>query len=291
MNLMKKRLGNNMALLKQLFCVFVFGWTVFGHSTAWSQLFTAASRTEVGVMLGGSHYFGDLNQGKNRLRFTHLAGQVFVRYNVHSRLAIRANVGIGMVSGADSLSSNPVLVNRNLSFRSMIVEGAAGVEFHYLKYQLGHRKYNFTHYILAQVGVFYMDPKAKYNDDWYKLRDIGTEGQGSALSSKRRYSPIQISFPIGMGIKFSPTERFSIGLEYGIRLTFTDYIDDVGSGTYIARGKMIEEKGPTAAALSNRSLDQNDLGYRGNSNTNDWYSFFGVTMTFQIGKHKACVQP
>lgn len=258
---------------------------------SWGQMFTPASRTELGIMLGGSHYLGDLNQSKNRLRFTHLAGQVIYRYNVHSRLAVRANIGIGEISGADSLSGDPILMNRNLSFKSVIIEGAAGVEFHYLKYQVGHKKYNFTHYILAQIGVFYMNPKAKVGDDWYALRDIGTEGQGGASSKARRYSSYQISFPIGLGIKFSPSKRFSIGIEYGIRLTFTDYLDDVGSGTYVERGKMLQEKGPVAATLSNRSLDQNDFGMRGNPNTNDWYSFFGCTMTFQIGKHKRCVQP
>jgi len=259
-------------------------------TASFAQSFTPASRTELGLMLGGSHYFGDLNQDK-LLRETHPAVQVLMRYNIHSRLAFRANIGIGSVSGDDSKSTNPLLVNRNLSFKSIIVEGAAGVEFNFLKYQVGHKKYNFTHYIVAQLALFYMNPKTKYNGRWYDLRDIGTEGQGTKLSTHRRYSPIQFSIPIGIGFKFSPAKRFSIGIEYGIRKTFTDYIDDVKSDTYISSGRMATENSPLAAKLANRSLNQDEYGVRGNANTKDWYSFFGITITLQLGKHNICVQP
>lgn len=264
---------------------------LFCQQTVSAQLFTPKSRTELGLMLGGSHYFGDLNQGKHMLRQTSPAAMFIMRYNIHSRLAFRANIGFGKIYGADSLSDNPLLVNRNLSFKSMVLEAAAGVEFHFLKYQIGHRKYFFTHYILAQVGVFYMNPKAAYQGDWYNLKEVGTEGQGSQLTGQKRYSLVQMCLPIGLGLKISPSKRFSIGIEYGIRMTFTDYIDDVKSDTYVQRVRMEEEKGPVAAALSNRSLDKNDYGQRGNANTKDWYSFFGLTMTFQLGKHNICVQP
>lgn len=256
----------------------------------WAQKFTAKSRTELGFLVGGSHYFGDLNQEKH-LRFTSPAAQFLYRHNLHSRLTIRTNIGIGRVYGYDSKSSDPVIQNRNLNFSSIIVEAATGLEFHYLNYQVGHRKYMFTHYILAQAGLFYMNPKTKYNGVWYNLRDVGTEGQGTNLTTQKRYSLIQMAIPLGLGIKISPSDRISFGIEYGIRMTFTDYIDDVKSNTYVLKKRMHDENSPIAAELSNRSLDQNDYGVRGNSNTRDWYSFFGITMTIQIGKHNNCVQP
>lgn len=255
-----------------------------------AQKLTTKSRSEVGFMLGGSHYFGDLSQEK-QYRFTSPAAQFLVRYNLNPRLAIRANFSLGKIYGMDSKSSSPLLVNRNLSFKSIIVEAAGGIEFNYLKYQLGSKKYMFTHYILAQVGVFYMNPKAELDGRWYSLRDIGTEGQGTSLSNQKRYNLLQMCIPLGLGIKFSPHDRFSFGLEYGIRMTFTDYLDDVKSDTYISKTRMTNENSEIAGKLANRSLDQNDYGVRGNSNTKDWYSFFGFTMTIQLGKHNACVQP
>lgn len=263
---------------------------ITSNSFVFAQKLTAKSRSEFGFMLGGSHYFGDLNQEK-QYRFTSPAIQALMRYNINPRLAARANVSLGRVSGMDSKSSNPLLINRNLSFKSIIVEAAGGIEFNYLKYQLGSKKYSFTHYILTQIGVFYMNPKAELDGRRYSLRDIGTEGQGTALSNQKRYSLLQLCIPLGLGIKFSPNDRLSFGLEYGIRLTFTDYIDDVKSSTYVSKARMSTENSEIAAKLSNRSLDQNDYGVRGNSNTTDWYSFFGITMTIQLGKHNACVQP
>lgn len=268
----------------------LFIFLLFFTTSTFAQKFTPKSRTELGFMLGGSHYYGDLNQEKH-LRFTSPAAQFIIRYNVNSRVAWRSNISLGRVYGYDYRSSNPLLVNRNLSFSSIIAEVASGVEFHYLKYQVGHSKFRFTHYILAQAGVFYMNPKAKINGSWYNLRDIGTEGQGTAINSQRRYSLLQVCIPLGLGLKFSLTDRFSVGLEYGVRMTFTDYLDDVKSSTYVPKSRMEQANSPIAADLSNRSLDQNDYGVRGNANTKDWYAFFGLTMTLQIGKHNACVQP
>lgn len=279
-----------MQQIKTYFLIAFVTVVLFVSPTIFAQKKTSKSRSEIGFMLGGSHYFGDLSQEK-QYRFTAPAAQFLFRYNLNSRVAVRGNFSIGKVSGMDYKSSNSLLVNRNLSFKSIIVEVAGGVEFNYLKYQIGSKKYMFTHYILAQVGAFYMNPKAELNGREYSLRDIGTEGQGTNLTNQKRYSLLQMCIPLGLGIKFSPNDRLSFGLEYGIRMTFTDYLDDVKSNTYVSKARMSQENSDVAAQLSNRSLDQNDYGVRGNSNTKDWYSFFGVTMTLQLGKHNACVQP
>ena len=42
---------------------------------------------------------------------------------------------------------------------------------------------------------------------------------------------MQFSIPMGGGVKIAVNESFNIILEYGIRKTFTDYLDDV-STTY-----------------------------------------------------------
>ena len=45
---------------------------------------------------------------------------------------------------------------------------------------------------------------------------------------KDPYSLSQFSIPMGLGIKLSLGEKFSLSAEYGVRMTFTDYLDDVG---------------------------------------------------------------
>ncbi len=245
------------------------------------------SKSELGVMLGGSFYTGDLNQF--RLFYnTHVAGGLVYRYNIHSRLSFRANVLYGTVSASDADAKLSLLVNRNLSFQSNIYEVAAGVEFSYFPFKLGSDKYKGTAYLLAEIGLFHMNPKAMYNGDWVELQPLGTEGQGSSLSSKRNYSLTQLSIPLGVGCKLSLGKRASLSLEYGIRKTFTDYIDDVKANTFVDRGALEQENGSVAAALANRNINGDDYGKRGNAVTKDWYTFFGAMLTFRIGKPNLC---
>jgi hypothetical protein len=75
-----------------------------------------------------------------------------------------------------------------------------------------------------------------------------------------------------------------MGLEWGLRRTFTVYLDDV-SGKFMDANLIAYENGSTASALSDRSLsvEGSNVGKkRGNPTTKDWYSFIGVTITYKL---------
>jgi hypothetical protein len=99
--------------------------------------------------------------------------------------------------------------------------------------------------------------------------------------------------PLGLGFKFNIHKKVQLSLEYGIRLTFTDYLDDV-SGTYVDPVELGAINGPVAASLSDRSLNQigqagrNTGSRRGDGAFNDWYSFFGIGITFKLGERAKC---
>lgn len=247
-------------------------------------------KSELGFMLGGSYYIGDLNQF-NHFKNTQLAGGLVYRYNAHSRLSLRANFTYGKVEASDEDGKRDVIVNRNLSFESRIFELAGGVEFNYFPFQLGHDRYKGTAYILAEIGFFRMNPMTEYNGDMVELQPLGTEGQGSSVSTKGSYSLTQLTIPLGVGVKLSLGKKAALNLEYGIRKTFTDYLDDVGSDSYVDADALAQENGPLAAELSNRSLSGSRYGKRGTSATSDWYSFFGASLTFRLGKPGSCNQP
>lgn len=255
-----------------------------------AQLSTNRSKSELGILVGGSSYIGELNQFRPFYN-TQLAAGIIYRYNVHSRMCIRGNFTYGKLKASDADASQDVLVNRNLSFESTIFELAGGVEFNYFPFQIGHDHYKGTGYILAEIGLFRMNPMTEYNGNMIELQPLGTEGQGSSLSNKSNYSLTQLTIPLGVGFKFSLGERCALNLEYGIRKTFTDYIDDVGSNTFVDPEQLAEENGPIAADLSNRNLNGSRFGKRGTSFNKDWYSFFGAMITFRLGKPKVCVHP
>lgn len=269
--------GNTMKKLLVIFTLLAF--------QSFGQYHTALSKSEIGVMIGGTSYIGDLNQFAP-YKNIHLAGGLIYRYNVHSRLSFRANLLYGKLSADDANSSLAINQQRNLNFSSTIYEFGAGVEFSYFPFQLGHDRYKGTMYVMAELAVFRMNPKTMYNGSEIELRNLGTEGQGTPLSTKSYYNLTQMSIPIGIGAKLSMGKRFGINFEIGIRKTFTDYIDDVGSNSYLDASELAAVSSPTTVALSNRS--GNLYGQRGNAANKDWYLFGGMMLTVSLGEPGKC---
>ena len=83
----------------------------------------------------------------------------------------------------------------------------------------------------------------------------------------------------------------NLNLEIGIRKTFTDYLDDVSSDTYVDANELANINGQLSSDLSNRSLNGSRYGSRGNSKTSDWYVFYGGMITFRLGKTNKCAMP
>jgi len=138
--------------------------------------------------------------------------------------------------------------------------------------------------------VFFYNPRTDYEGDWYDLQPLGTEGQGTTgYPDRTPYSLTQLAIPFGVGFKFSLSKNASLGIEYGIRKTFTDYLDDV-STTYADTSGLKAENTRIAMLLSDRSGRYYPEGYnRGDENNKDWYTFLGVTLTFKInGSSKDC---
>jgi hypothetical protein len=106
---------------------------------------------------------------------------------------------------------------------------------------------NFTPFIYGGVAGFYFNPQGDYQGAWRNLQPIGTEGQGmAAYPDKKPYSLFQVSIPFGIDLRYNFGRKFFTGIEFGMRKTFTDYLDDV-SGTYIDNELIQAEQGVVAA--------------------------------------------
>lgn len=277
----------SMTMKTRLVALFVC-FFVGGLTPALAQYPTGASRSELGPMIGGTYYIGDINRFMP-YRNTHLAGGLIYRFNLHPRAALRASFLYGKLSGEDSDSNLEQQIQRNLSFRTDIWELSGGIEFNYFPFQIGNDRYKGTAYLVAEIGLFRMNPKAiDDNGDEVALQPLGTEGQGTSLSDRNPYNLTQLVIPIGVGAKLSLGKRASLNFEIGLRKTFTDYIDDIGSDSYVDPSDLAVENGPLAAAMSNRSLNPERYGRRGDASTKDWYVFTGAMLTFRLGKPNSC---
>ena len=241
-------------------------------------------------MGGGSYYIGDLNPNKHFI-YSKPAFGAIVRINMTSRWSWRFTGTYGTVWANDAKSTDVFQQNRNLNFTSSILELAVGAEIDMFKYRINDMKYPITPYFFYEVAYFKMNPTTTYNGQSVALQPLGTEGQGTSLSSRKKYSLNQLSIPLGIGLKFNLKSRLAISIEYGIRKTFTDFIDDV-SGNYVDNASLAALNGPIAAQLSDpsvRGTGTSTPGFnRGDPATKDWYAFYGIMLTFKPYKYNVC---
>lgn len=274
--------------------LFVF---IFPSLGAFSQ--PKGSQIDYGFFIGGSYYIGDLNPNKHFNRFSKPAGGLLVRYNFSDRAALRCSFLAGTIEAHDAYGNSSWQKTRNLDFRSQIRELSVQFEFNFLNYKIGgNQSQNNAPYIFVGIAGFHFDPEGQNGNGWEKLQPLGTEGQGlPGGPSKKKYKLFQPSIPFGVGFKTSFSRGMCIGFEWGMRKTFTDYLDDVSTRYYdplILRQERGDfgERAVTMAdksnVPSNLSSYSNAGKQRGNPNNKDWYSFFGVTLTMRIEKSSSC---
>ena len=259
----------------------------------------------------GTHFVKDFDIQANRWAF--MAGY---GYKLTDRFALRTGIYYGRVYGSDEFTPEYARNGRNLNFRSPIIELSEVVEFSILRESFGHR-YNIKKargkkptpnlYIFAGVGGFFFNPRAQYlpvvmdgntgnpvldaegnttpnTDDpnygkWYSLQPLGTEGQGY-VSTRKKYSRIQMSIPFGVGLNCMLTKSWGIGFDFGFRYTLTDYIDDVSS-TYVSPDIYDDD---IARYFSNPgSKYRVGAGdQRGDTKYNDAYMFLTIKATYKM---------
>lgn len=151
--------------------------------------------------------------------------------------------------------------------------------------------------MFAGGAMFLYNPRPIGNG--INLRDLGTEGQGYA-DRPAPYGNMGFSIPFGLGLKIALGKRFGMGLEWGMRKTFTDYLDDIGSTYYLDLYGYNPDEGIYYAPNPENPSEiisfpiTDDVYYsdptfshksgekRGNQYNKDWYAFYGINLTFKI---------
>lgn len=252
---------------------------LFAGLSTFSQPEAIVHEGEIGISLGSSHYFGDLNN-RSALDLPQVSFGVFFKKQFGNYVALKVSAHQTTLGYSDVLNSNraPVQAIRNLSFATNLTEVAVQGDFNFFKYLPGNAAYPFTPYVTMGVGVFHFNPWTKLGGNKYYLQPLGTEGQGS-----NPYSLWSICLPFGMGIKYNIYKNINLSAEVSYRYTTTDYLDDV-SKTY----PDLTALSPLAAQLSDRSYPAyGKLGIqRGFSEQTDQYIIAEVGLSFSINSYK-----
>src|ERR1700760_2612778 len=89
---------------------------------------------EIGLSVGASQYFGDLNPNP-RFNTPNLAASAFFRKNLGGYVAIRVAASYAFLAYSDKLNGyNEFMYHRNLSFNTNIWEGSVQGDFNFFKY-------------------------------------------------------------------------------------------------------------------------------------------------------------
>lgn len=277
---------------------------------------------EFGITLGASNYMGDLSKLVS-LKETHPMGGLICRFNYNDFITLRGTAVFSRISGNDATYSDDVYRSRrNLSFRSDLIEFSGTIEYNILGFGETQRSNPASPFLFAGIGVFKYNPLAKFtynsnpdliNDvtgatpihdpilqkfdgQWIELQPLGTEGQETTkYNDRKRYPLTQVCIPFGLGYKHQFNEVWAWGAEFGVRKTFTDYLDDV-SIDYIDDQIIGGNNGFLAAALKDRAGEVNKKKFdngdpRGNKANKDWYMFLNFTITRKIiGGKQVCFQ-
>lgn len=291
-------------LIVTVLLLFTSASILLSQADRWKRM-----RYEAFFGLGGSNFLGELG-GADKIGSNYLADLEIsqtrpatyagLRYKLTRHFGVQASFLWGTLRGDDSKTKEPFRQNRNLHFRSQLYEFSTRAEFSVLTARSGSRYSlrkvrgssgnKFIIDIFAGVAVFYFNPKAKdyYTLEWYSLQPIGTEGQ-NFVDTRKPYSRINVSIPAGINVRYQLNRKWSIGWEFGMRQTFTDYIDDVSS-TYVSPELVAENADilpEVAMRLSDPSLGKIEGAtainqQRGNPYDNDIYMFSMININYKL---------
>lgn len=235
-------------------CLLLLAWASIQTSVAQRRpLGETEGYMSFGIQLNAMNFKGDVYSDLSLTRpgfFLHATRKLGER--VHARLS----VGIGRIMGDDvKAEEGSFKYARNANFRNDLKEvslvgtfdiaGSPGRFF---------RRRGFTPYLLAGLGIVHHSPKGhaelSSSARWTDLQALGTEGQGRP-GYDTPYSKVQVVLPLGFGLRWKINRRWDFAIETSVRLSLTDYLDDVG-GNFVDPSDLNSD---LAKSFANRSFE------------------------------------
>jgi len=189
--------------------------------------------------IGPSYLFGDVGGNKDTRglikRTDFIVAQTKYMFSVNYRYVFQNNVGFkasalfGKFEGTDSLSRNE---NRKFNFSTNLSVFAMHLEYNII----GGENADFwtPHKLYAFVGAGAMISNVDFNSrnpkrltDSHASNALITNLPSGGYNAKML--SVSPSFPIGAGYEYEINPAFSIGVEYVIHTSFSDYIDGVST--------------------------------------------------------------
>jgi hypothetical protein len=183
-----------------------------------------AQRYEFGIGAGVLNYKGDLNPHLN-VALSKPGFQFVARYNFSMAVVGRFNLMLGSLVGDGALSPNIYISKiKPNSFSTTLVEFSGLMEYNFFNYRNPKNRFIFgSPYLFGGASIFIFSPEP-------------SEKAGSV-------SMVQPAILLGFGYKHQMGQFWNVGVEFGGRFGFTDYLDNVSDrevGTKMQRGNLYD---------------------------------------------------
>jgi len=206
--------------------------------------------TEFGLFIGRSYYLGEINPT------THLGGGVgslayggLFRLNLNNRYSLKLAAYKAKLATEDRFTELRFNRFRDASFEGDLIEVSPQIEFNFLPYQMGDKKFFFSPYLFVGLAFYSIESDATVEN--FETVPVSTK------------SGMQFALPFGPGLKLNVGKKMSLNFEWGFRRTSNDQLD----------------------GLSNRF---NEIFELGKEYDNDWYVISGFALTYKLTKVGPC---
>lgn len=225
--------------MKRLLTVFLIAFMVFEAHGQQS--------VDVGFFGGAGTYFGDMTKIDWKKSINPAYG-AFMRFNFNPRYALRFNVLNGSIGAVGEFDSKTMDINQNdkyWDFNKNVLDISLQFEFNFFKYIVGAKETPYSTYIFGGVGM-----------QTYRYHIDNIDG-----------SEINPTIPFGLGFKFNLSKRIGLGIEAGLRKTFSDKLDNLDD--------------PLSYQITD-GVQVTQIKYTDQYHNNDWTAYTGVHLVYKL---------
>lgn len=197
---------------------------------------------ELGLGMGISLYAGDITENYIQYNGHKRVYSAFFRYNLNPHISVKGTYTKGVMGASDFYSETRF--DRGWSFSAQVDEAVVTGQIFLLNQFLTTRKgesvFLFSPYILLGLGYSKIDASFvnRFNPDM--------------ATTNAENSDLFLVVPFGGGVRGELSPSFKLGIEIGVRPTFSDFVDDINTST----------------------------------EANDWYTFAGVNLSYVVFREK-----
>lgn len=182
------------------------------------------SKYEIGLSGGVFVYQGDLTPQRLGSYKTLKPQFALHVYRILSpSFSVRLNLNRGKLYGNDAVYDNPAWrQQRNFNFTTPVTELSLQGVWNILQA----RAPRFSPYLFAGAGISFLKIKRDWSNLDPALFGEGSDAQTGLVTDAAKTLPNVIPVvPVGAGVRYALSDRFSLTGETSYRLSFTDYMD------------------------------------------------------------------